>query len=146
MVFKTDQFEITSNIVGFFGFDRSGKLGATRATRGDTHSCESKEAPAKFEIVASYHTHGAFSTEDESELPSSDDLLVDFDAHTDGYIATPSGRVWLNVVEEEKSVQLCGPGCVRADLGARACKAEAIRPVYTIRELQKREAEDVHIC
>lgn len=131
---------------GYFGFDNSGEIVATPATRGDSHSCESKIVPPELDIIASYHTHGAYSEEDESELPSSEDLLVDFEAHTDGYVATPSGRVWLNLVDEAKTVQLCGPGCVRADPNAQSCKANAILSEYRVRDLQKSETEDIHAC
>jgi len=43
-------------------------------------------------IFASYHTHGAFSPDYSSELPSGDDMESDEAEGIDEWVATPDGR------------------------------------------------------
>ena len=131
---------------GLFGYDAAGRLAATRAVRGEPDSCDPGLEPLGFEVLASYHTHGAYSRDADSEVPSVDDLLGDFEEGIEGYIATPSGRVWLNLVEEELSIQLCGKGCVYADPEFRPCPAFLPAEEYTIETLELREENDTGEC
>ena len=108
---------------GYFGINAAGDLAATLAVPGDADSCAPEDPPPGFDILASYHTHGAYSPDADTEVPSVDDLLGDYEEGIDGYIATPGGRVWLNLYEEELAFQLCGPGCVRPDPDFRECRA-----------------------
>lgn len=131
---------------GLFGYDIYGNLAATPARRGQTDSCDPGIEPFGFEVLASYHTHGAYSRDADTEVPSVDDLLGDFEEGIDGYIATPSGRVWLNLVEDEVSILLCGKGCVVADPSFRACPAFPPGDEHTIETLQLREENDTGEC
>lgn len=131
---------------GYFGYNAAGRLAATEPTPGEADSCAPAEPPRGFGILASYHTHGAYSRDADTEVPSIDDLLGDFEEGIDGYIATPGGRVWLNLAEEEVSIQLCGPGCVRPDIAFRECKAFPPGDEHTVESLEAREERDTGEC
>lgn len=131
---------------GLFGYDAAGRLAATEVVRGERDSCDPGLEPPGFEVLASFHTHGAYARDADSEVPSVDDLLGDFEEGIDGYVATPSGRVWLNLLEEEVSFQLCGKGCVYADPKFRPCPAFLPAEEYTIETLELREESDTGEC
>ena len=78
---------------GYLGVDASGQVAATPAVPGTVDSCLPVDPPAAFEIYASYHTHGAYSPDEDSEVPSYEDLQGDIEEGVDGYIATP-GQLW----------------------------------------------------
>lgn len=125
---------------GLLGIDASGQLAATPPRRGRADSCEPPEnGPAGFEVLASYHTHGSFDPDADSEVPSSDDLLADIEEGIDGYVATPGGRLWLNDLEAEVSFQLCGLGCLIADPRFHECPADSPANEYTLEDLEYRE-------
>ncbi len=131
---------------GYIGFDAAGVLTATPARPGDTDSCDAGEPPAGLEVLASYHTHGAFLDDADSEVPSLDDLLGDMEEEIDGYVATPGGRVWLNLSLEKLTFQVCGRGCVTADPKARPCKSFTPLVEYSLREIRQRENSPVVGC
>lgn len=131
---------------GYFGVDATGKLTVSKTTSGRRESCLAQLPPDDFDILASFHTHGAYSANLDSEVPSVDDLLGDFEEGIDGYIATPGGRIWLNLVDEEVSILLCGLSCIRPDPNFRPCPASAPKPEYTVRTLRKRERSDTTRC
>lgn len=131
---------------GLVGFDKQGELRVTPAKAGNEDSCDPGEAPSDWEVIASYHTHGAFLDDADSEVPSVDDLLGDIEEEIDGYIATPGGRVWLNVAAEKLTFQLCGRGCVRSDPNARQCKSFTPEIEYTLPDLRAHERKEVVGC
>jgi len=131
---------------GLVGFDADGLLAVTPARPGTVDSCDPGAAPPGFEVIASYHTHGGYTPDADSEVPSVDDLLGDLEDGIDGYVATPGGRVWLNLSEEELTFQLCGRGCVPADPTFRACPADPPAIDYTLNELRAREANGSGPC
>ena len=131
---------------GLVGFDSPGELRVTSARAGTADSCDPGEAPGDWEVIASYHTHGAFLDDADSEVPSVDDLLGDIEEDIDGYVATPGGRVWLNVAAEKLTFQLCGRGCVRSDPKARQCKSFTPEIEYTLKDLRARERKEVVGC
>lgn len=100
---------------GYVGFDAQGNLAASEPTRGDQSSCLPDD-PAKLDVVvASYHTHGDFSTEYSSETPSGDDMDSDEEEGVDGWVATPGGRLWYIDTEDMVTFQICGLGCLPQD-------------------------------
>lgn len=131
---------------GLFGRDGNGDLAASLAARGDADSCQPGEAPAGFEVIASWHTHGAFDRDADTEVPSWDDLDSDIEEEIDGYIATPGGRLWLNDVEAEKAILLCGEGCVVADPAYRPCPAFPPGNEHTLDSLRARADNDTGEC
>lgn len=131
---------------GLLGLGASGKFAATKAKRGQIDDCEPENEPDGFRVLASYHTHGAYTPDVDTEVPSLDDLQADIEERIEGYIATPGGRLWLNDPEDRKSYQLCGPGCVVADKKFRACKAYLPAKSYTLRTLKARADNDTGEC
>lgn len=131
---------------GYFGVDATGKLTVSETARGRRESCLPPEPPADFDILASFHTHGAFSPDLDSEVPSVDDMLSDFDEGIDGYIATPGGRVWLNLVDEEIAILLCDVSCVVQDPKFRPCRTNKPDVEYTLPALKRRENSDHGAC
>lgn len=98
---------------GFILSDGAGGFAATPARRGTLASCDPGYLTA--DVVASYHTHGAFTPFYNNEIPSSEDLLGDFSVGIDGYVSTPSGRIWRVSHRDRRAFMLCGPGCVLSD-------------------------------
>jgi len=131
---------------GLIGFNHGDFLVATGPFPGTSDTCDPNQSDEDIEVIASYHTHGGFDPEADSEVPSVDDLLADFEEGIDGYVATPGGRVWLNLVEEKLTYQLCGRNCVVSDPEARPCPGFAPLVEYTIALLKKREAKDPGTC
>ncbi len=131
---------------GLLGFDAAGKLAATPAKRGTPDSCQPDDAPAGFEVLASWHTHGAYDRDADTEVPSLDDLHSDIEEGIDGYIAIPGGRLWLNDAEARQSVLLCGAGCIEADPKYRPCPAFPPGDSYTLDTLRSRAENDTGGC
>lgn len=131
---------------GLVGFTQTGELAVTPARPGNEDGCDVGEAPSGFEVLATYHTHGAFLDDADSEVPSTDDLLGDIEQGIDGYVATPGGRVWLNIGLEKLTYQLCGRNCVVSDPNARQCKTFVPAIEYTLEELRQREEQEVTGC
>ena len=131
---------------GLFGLDENDNLVATKAKRGQPDSCEPEAGPPDLEVLATYHTHGGYSRNNDTEVPSVFDLTGDIDEGVDGYIATPGGRLWLNLAEERISVLLCGPGCLPADKAFRECAAFLPDVEYTLEDLRDRAANDTGEC
>ena len=80
---------------GYIAFNAADKLQFTAPIRGDIESCEPPVVPDSWELIASYHTHGALDPNNPDfsfELPSSGDLESDSDEGVDGYLSTPGGR------------------------------------------------------
>ncbi len=100
---------------GYIGFDAAGRLVHSQPARGDLESCEPDD-PLELEvIVASYHTHAAYSPDYYNELPSAEDMEGDEAEGIDGYVATPGGRLWYIDTEDMVISQICGIGCLPKD-------------------------------
>lgn len=100
---------------GYFGLNAAGKLIATKPKRGRIASCTADISDDMVEVIASYHTHGAFDWDTDAETPSSDDLEADIYEEIDGYVSTPGGRIWKNDRRRERSILLCGRNCTISD-------------------------------
>ena len=124
---------------GYFIRRNGGDLRATAATRGEQYFCIPKiPAGDDAELVASYHTHGTFSPEADSEVPSVDDIIGDREEEIDGYIATPGGRVWFHDVETGRIEQVCGLGCIVADPNHDEGANAPVATTYSLKGLEKR--------
>lgn len=92
-----------------------GDLISSKAFRGRKARCTVKRIPVGAEVVASYHTHGAFLEGYDNEVPSLLDLEVEVEWGIDGYVSTPGGRFW-HVDGSDGTINLvCGPGCLPSD-------------------------------
>ena len=100
---------------GYIGFTADGELAYSQPTRGDEGSCLSDD-PTNLELItASYHTHGGFSPDYSSELPSGTDMEGNEDEGIDGWVATPGGRLWYIDTTDMVTFQICGIGCLPSD-------------------------------
>lgn len=127
--------------------NRRGELGLTPVREGSEASCdvayfdEPGMAPR-----ASIHTHGRFDQAYDSEVPSLTDLEGDIANQTDGYIATPGGRLWRIDWQAERAVLVCGEGCLAQDPAYRACPGDAVAPAYSVPQLAARTRGPVFSC
>lgn len=98
---------------GYIGRDPQGKLVATEAVPGDMASCLPVWPPShEMEVIASYHTHGAFDLGYFNEIPSDIDLQGDMSVGIDGWVATPGGRLWFNDGKAGEARLICGVACL----------------------------------
>jgi hypothetical protein len=120
--------------------DSSGDLGASPLRAGAEASCDIAyfDEPGMAPL-ASIHTHGGFDRGYDSEVPSLNDLQSDIASRTDGYIATPGGRLWRIDWRKERAVLVCGEGCLAQDPAYRSCRDDAISPEYTVPRLAARQ-------
>ena len=100
---------------GYVGFNADGQLIASKPTFGNVDSCLADDPKCIEIITASYHTHGGHSPDYFNEVPSSADMEGDADEGIDGYVATPSGRLWYIDTVDMVASQLCGIGCLPCD-------------------------------
>ena len=128
---------------GYIGVLEDGRFMATEVTRGDAMSCLSRGDESRFlEIVASFHTHGAYSADADSEVPTIIDARGDVDEGVDGYVSTPGGRLWHIDGATGVTRLLCGPGCLPVDPAyVDDTLPECLRPRYTLQQLARRNEE-----
>ena len=117
---------------------RGDQIIATPPTRGRYHECLAAEPRGDVELLASYHSHGTYSVNADSEVPSIDDILGDQEEEVDGYVVTPGGRVWFHDFESGRVVLLCGPECVTTDPDHDDDVFEPIARRYTLKSLRRR--------
>jgi len=122
---------------GYFGLDRAGAFVASGPEPGGEDWCEARR-PAEFDIVASYHTHGAHGVEYWAEVPSPEDVESDMAEGVFGYISTPGGRVWLVDWRAGTATQVCGATCVAQDPDYDPGEAGPVGPFYTRADLAAR--------
>lgn len=125
---------------GYVGRDASGRMTATQISVGNEASCLLPRFPPGMAPLASVHTHGTYSPYYESEFPTVQDMLTDASDSIDGYIATPGGRLWYVDSDTMTVRMLCGRGCLPQDPFYRPEDDGDVRPSYTLRQLQAREA------
>lgn len=123
---------------GLIGIDGNGNYVASKPRRGRTATCL-PPAPATvgFVALASYHTHGSFSPDYYTEIPSFDDMRTDIEDGTDGYIATPGGRLWFVDARRRIASQICGLNCLIPDPEFREDPDYPVMQTYTLDDLRE---------
>lgn len=122
---------------GLIGLDAGGALIATVPRRGQVSSCLPPDpASVSFVVVASYHTHGAYSPDYFTEVPSFDDMRTDIQDGTDGYVATPGGRLWYVDARNRIARQVCGRNCLIPDPDHREDPGFTVQASYTLDDLR----------
>lgn len=114
----------------------TGDIAATPASKGGEDFCDLPEPDNS--TIASYHTHGGFSTDYDNEVPSTDDVEGDFEAGIDGYISTPGGRIWIVDYDAQIARQLCNTLCVTSDPNNDPEDAGFVPQTFTLPELRAR--------
>ena len=124
---------------GYLGVTHAGEFAISPAKRGDESGCTPDDPPPGLQPLASYHTHAAFASTYDSEVPSSNDLEGDIAERVNGYVSTPGGRLWFNDAAAGRAILLCGLGCVVADPRFEPDPAWPVRQSYTLAELRTRQ-------
>lgn len=120
---------------GYIGLDTMEGFEASKPTKGRKGSCVAKAVSDDFNLIASFHTHGAYMEKYDSEIPSYDDLSSDIEEGVDGYISTPGGRLWFSDSRKEEVRLLCGQNCLIADPNYQAEADLNISKSYTLDQL-----------
>ncbi|MEL6677384.1 MAG: DUF4329 domain-containing protein [Pseudomonadota bacterium] len=124
---------------GYLGVDPGGVLRATTPRSTARDGCEIVPLPGDWTVLASYHSHGAFTPVANAELPSTYDVVSDGAEGIFGYIGTPGGRVWFVDGPKATATLLCGPGCISVDPGYDAGVFGPLAESYTLEELEDAE-------
>ncbi|MFT6273304.1 MAG: hypothetical protein ACI9AQ_000091 [Dinoroseobacter sp.] len=111
-----------------------GKITTGQISPGTTDGC-GPIRPDEGEVLSNFHTHGGYTEVHYNEVPSVQDLRGDVATQTNGWVATPGGRLWFNDWQRGSARQMCGVGCLQKDpifvLGARG----KVELVYTLDKL-----------
>ncbi|MGV6838799.1 MAG: DUF4329 domain-containing protein [Planktomarina sp.] len=134
-------FKNNREYCGYIGYTPDGTLTATPAKKGRVDSCLANEPPEDMTIIASYHTHGAFSPDAYAEFPSSTDMEGDEEEGIDGYVSTPGGRLWYIDSVDMIASQLCSIGCLPQDPAFQAGLDGHIEQSYHYEDLLDLEAQ-----
>lgn len=132
-------FDNNREYCGYLMIDSEGYYVTSKPKKGQQDACMANEPPIGFDILASYHTHGAFSIDADSELPSSTDLQADVAEQVDGWIATPGGRIWFNDSLTGISEMACGRDCIMSDPKFDADMLEPVKNTYTVETISQRD-------
>jgi hypothetical protein len=137
--FQRPSIENGREYCGYIGISPSGEIVMTPAQRGREGSCLSRAAEEGMQFIASFHTHGSYSSEYDSEVPSSDDVLGDWEEGLNGWISTPGGRIWFVDGALRIARLICDVGCVTMDANYDARETGPIAASYTLQDLLNRE-------
>jgi|GEM_PF-355533 len=121
---------------GYIFEDGKGGYRAGKSREGTESGCGVGLKNTPYKVVASFHTHGAYLSQYENELPSPDDLLNDMVDGLDGYISTPGGRVWFTDASRDAALLICDEGCVTMDKNYVRDESRKIKERYTLREIR----------
>lgn len=124
---------------GVIGEDAGGRLIVSEANRGTRARCRYPNVPVGTNLVATYHTHGAFLERYDNEVPSVLDVLADMSTGTNGYISTPGGRFWFVNGRTGEVRLLCGPKCLPWDPRYVPGLAGPVAGKYTLDQLKRRQ-------
>ena len=133
-------FAQNTEICGYLGRDPQGNLFTTENAPGLEAECILPTPPAYMTLLASYHTHGTYSPEYDSEFPTTTDMDSDRAADIDGYISTPGGRLWHVDSDTMTVTELCGVGCLPMDPNYQPDEAGRITSRYSYEALRRHES------
>ncbi len=144
---QSRSFSENMELCGIIFESDEAQLGMGRRTGGDEASCDLiyYDEPGMVP-VASFHTHGAYGLEYDSEVPSITDIQSDMASGIDGYVATPGGRFWHVDHSTGVASLVCGEGCMMQDPNYRSCSGDRIENSYTIQSLQARFRAPDPVC
>ena len=126
---------------GTIGVDEFGRLVASGFEQGHTDSCQPHNPENAVEVIASFHTHGSYDRNYDSEVPSVSDVESDMAEGIDGWVATPGGRLWFVDGRFGVTWQVCGVGCLPQDPDFRPERKGTIKERYTLEQLERRASE-----
>ena len=119
---------------GYLTILPSGKITTGQISPGSTDGC-GPQRPNIGTVIASFHTHGGFTEQHYSEVPSVLDMRGDAREGIGGWIATPGGRLWYLDGPGRTARQVCGVGCLKQDPLFRPGAQGKVATVYTLDKL-----------
>ena len=129
-------FDANREFCGTIGIDEDGALVSSKPRRGWRSSCRPRDSRDAVEIISSFHTHGAFTTKSDSEVPSVNDVEADMSEGTNGWVATPGGRLWFINGQTGFAQMVCGLGCLPQDPDFEAGWSGPIPRSFTLEQLR----------
>ncbi|EPX79424.1 hypothetical protein thalar_02249 [Litoreibacter arenae DSM 19593] len=136
---QSRSFSTGREFCGLLGRNADGAIISTHPRKGSADNCQPHEFRTPGVVpLASFHTHGAYDHDADSEVPSYEDLRADMEEGLIGFIATPGGRLWVNLPKQGMSRQLCGLRCLPQDRYFQQGDWGLIRDKYTLRQLKGR--------
>ena len=133
-------FSANREVCGLFGRNAQGKLVSTSGRLGGRDGCRPGYDPRGVEVFATWHTHGAFEDDYDSEVPSPDDVRAEMIEGQIGFVATPGGRLWMIDGESGVANLVCGLPCLPADQSFEPGVFGPIAKRYTLEQLYARES------
>ena len=127
-------------VCGLFGRNAEGRLVSTRGRLGGRDGCRPGYDPRGVDVFATWHTHGAFELDFDSEVPSPADVEAEMKERSIGFVATPGGRLWMIDGKRGVSTLICGLSCLPADQNFEAGVFGPIAKRYTLEQLYARES------
>ena len=125
---------------GMIGRTPAGELIASPARRGRTNGCDARGFKDRsIKVLASYHTHGGYQANADSEVPSVSDMDMDMHDKVVGFVATPGGRLWIVDPKSRSVKQVCGIGCLPKDPRFKSGMAGPIPKSLSRKQLAKRQ-------
>lgn len=144
---QDQSFAQNIELCGIIFEETGGTLGATDPRTGNEASCNIAyfDEPG-MRPLASFHTHGSYSDDYDSEVPSVLDLESDAASGMDGYVATPGGRFWHVDAGGPTARMVCGPQCLPQDPDYLPCPALEPPPRLTLHQLRTRQSRVMPDC
>lgn len=144
---QSQSFQNNREYCGVIYRDDNRALKHTVIFEGDSDGC-SFDYPENWAYTAraSFHTHGKFDAETDSEVPSLLDMDGDIEDQVLGFISTPGGRLWMVDWDTETATQLCGIGCLPKDPDFEPCRDFEPKHSYTLAELETRFGIEDFTC
>ncbi|MCB2084661.1 MAG: DUF4329 domain-containing protein [Sphingomonadaceae bacterium] len=120
--------------------DKVGQLSISAVMEGRESECELPWAWSRDKYaVATFHTHGAYNVEFDSEVPSVQDLESDVSEQIDGFVSTPGGRLWRIDWQDEEARLVCDVGCLASDPRYRPDPLDSVVDRFTLPGLKQRQ-------
>lgn len=130
-------FETSREYCGAIGLDPEGVLRASPPAQGRINEC-TFSLPTNWQILAFYHTHGAYHPLVDAEVPSVLDMQSTLSRRLIGYLSTPGGRFWKFSGIDNEARQICGPNCLPSDPNYSAPFITVERR-YTLDDIRQRQ-------
>jgi hypothetical protein len=93
----------------------NGAYSSTKVSWGGQASCASLPIQNSSSVIASWHTHAAWDSDYDGEVPSVQDVEGDMSMGVNGWVGTPGGRLWFVDGQTGTMRQICGRDCLPVD-------------------------------
>ena len=137
---QSRSFADRAEYCGIISENSDGELVTQEVIRGHEAQCDISYFSLRNKLpVANFHTHGAYDTRYDGEVPSLQDFQSDVASGMHGYVSTPGGRLWHIDGPARTAKQLCGQGCLPVDPAYVPCPGDAPEQQYSLTTLGQRQ-------